>query len=72
MDSSESILNGSTSTKLGPSPQYSAVMGEPLWAFLKMLASAVDAKLPSTPSAMASQAEAFESLSLSKNVKISP
>ena len=70
--SSESILNGNTVTKLGPSPQYSAVMAEPLWAFLKILATAVDAKLPFTPSAMASQAEGFETLSTSKNVKISP
>lgn len=71
-DSSESILNGSVVTKLGPSPQYSAVLAEPLWNFLKILASAVDAKTPSTPSAMASQAEAFEAISTSKNVKISP
>lgn len=71
-DSSESILNGSVSTKLGPAPQYSAVLAEPLWAFLKILASAVDAKTPSTPSAMASQAEAFEAIATSKNVKISP
>jgi hypothetical protein len=71
-ESSESILNGNTSTKLGPSPQFSAVMAEPLWAFLKILASAVDAKIPLTPTTMVSQAEAFESISTSKNVKISP
>jgi hypothetical protein len=71
-ESSESIFNGNVSTKLGPSPQYSAVLAEPLWAFLKILSSAVDAKLPLTPSAMASQAEAFEAISTSKNVKISP
>jgi hypothetical protein len=69
---SEAIVNGSTTTKLGPSPQYSAVLAEPLWTFLKILASAVDAKVPSTPSAMTSQAAAFESLSTSNNVKISP
>lgn len=70
--SSESILNGNTVTKLGPSPEYSAILAEPLWAFLKILSTAVDAKLPSTPSTMASQAEAFEAISTSKNVKISP
>jgi len=70
--SSESILNGSTVTKLGPSPSYSAMLAEPTWAFLKMLAAAVDAKYPTTPSAMASQAESFESISTSKNVKLSP
>ena len=69
---SEGIFNGNVSTKLGPSPQFSAVLAEPLWAFLKMLASAIDAKLPSTPSAMSSQAAAYESISTSKNVKISP
>jgi len=70
--SSQSILNGTTSTKLGPSPQYSAVLAEPLWTFLKILASAVDAKSPATPSAMTSQANAFEKLSTSSNVKLSP
>jgi hypothetical protein len=70
--SSESLLNGTTSTKLGPSPTYSALLAEPLWAFLKILASTVDAKFPVSPSAMSSQAEAFEALSTSKNVKVSP
>lgn len=70
--SSESILNGSDVTKLGPSPSYSAVLAEPLWAFLKILSAAVDAKLPMTPSAMVSQAESFEAISTSKNVKVSP
>lgn len=71
-DSSEAIFNGSTVTKLGPAPQYSAVLAEPLWSFLKILASAIDAKSPTTPSAMASQAEAFEAMSTSKNVRLSP
>lgn len=70
--SSESILNGNSVTKLGPSPAYSAMLAEPTWTFLKMLAAAVDAKQPTTPSAMASQAEAFEAISTSKNVKLSP
>jgi len=71
-ESSESILNGNTSTKLGPSPTYSAVLAEPLWLFLKMMATAIDAKMPSTPGVMTSQADAFESISTSKNVKLSP
>jgi hypothetical protein len=37
-----------------------------------MLAAAVDAKQSTTPSAMVSQAEAFEAISVSKNVKLSP
>ena len=70
-ESTECILNGSSSTKLGPSPTYSGVLGEPLWAFLKIMSSAIDAKLPSTPGVITSQAASFEQLSLSKNVKLS-
>lgn len=70
--SSESILSGENVTKLGPSPAYSAVLAEPLWAYLKILAAAIDAKMPQTPSAMVSQAESFEAISTSKNVKLSP
>lgn len=70
-EASESILNGSSVTKLGPAPSYSAVLAEPLWTFLKMMASALDAKLPSTPGVMSTQAASFEQLSTSKNVKLS-
>ena len=68
--SSESILNGSDITKLGPAPTYSAVLAEPLWIFMKMMASAIDAKTPSTPGVLSSQASSFEQLSTSKNVKL--
>jgi hypothetical protein len=70
-EASESIFNGTSVTKLGPAPSYSAVLAEPLWTFLKMMASAVDAKLPSTPGVMSTQASSFEQLSTSKNVKVS-
>lgn len=70
-EASECVINGSSVTKLGPGPAYSGVLAEPLWTFLKMLASAVDAKLPSTPGAMTTQAATFEQLSTSKNVKLS-
>ena len=70
-EASECVINGSSVTKLGPGPAYSGVLAEPLWTFLKMLASAVDAKLPSTPGAMTTQASTFEQLSTSKNVKLS-
>jgi hypothetical protein len=70
-EASECVLNGNSVTKLGPGPSYSAVLAEPLWVFLKMLASAVDAKLPSTPGVMTTQAASFEQLSTSKNVKLS-
>jgi hypothetical protein len=68
---SECVMNGTSVTKLGPTPAYSATLSEPLWIFLKMMASAVDAKLPSTPGVLTKQAEAFEQLSTSKNVKVS-
>jgi len=70
-ESTEVAMNGSAVTKLGPAPTYSAVLAEPLWAFLKSLATAVDGKLPSTPGVYSSQASAFEQLSTSKNVKVS-
>jgi hypothetical protein len=70
-ESSEVSLNGTAVTKLGPAPTYSAVLAEPLWTFLKMLASSVDAKAPSTPGAMTGAASSFEQLSTSKNVKLS-
>lgn len=68
---SECVMNGTSITKLGPAPAYSAVLAEPLWTFLKIMASAVDAKLPSTPGVLSSQATSFEQLSTSKNVKLS-
>jgi hypothetical protein len=68
---SECVVNGTSITKLGPAPAYSAVLAEPLWTFLKIMASAVDAKLPSTPGTLSSQATSFEQLSTSKNVKLS-
>jgi hypothetical protein len=70
-EASECVMNGTSVTKLGPAPAYSAVLAEPLWTFLKMMASAVDAKLPSTPGVLSTQAASFEQLSTSKNVKVS-
>lgn len=58
-------------TKLGHTPSYSGVRAEPLFAALKALASAVDAKLYPTPGAMQSAMETAEKLSTSKTVKIS-
>jgi len=70
-ESSEVAMNGTSVTKLGPAPTYSAVMAEPLWVFLKALAAAVDSKLPATPGVYSGQAAAAEQLSTSKNVKVS-
>lgn len=57
-------------TKLGHSPVYSAVLAEPLWMFLKQMAAAIDAKLPSTPGTLTSLAESYEQLSTSDVVKV--
>lgn len=70
-ESSECIMNGTSVTKLGPAPAYSGVLAEPLWTFLKMMASAIDAKLPASPGVLTGQAASFEQLSTSKNVKLS-
>jgi hypothetical protein len=70
-ESSEVAMNGTSVTKLGPAPSYSAVLAEPLWAFLKSLATGLDGKLPATPGVFSSQAASFETLSTSKNVKLS-
>lgn len=70
-ESSEVAMNGTATTKLGPAPVYSGVLAEPLWTFLKMMAGAIDAKLPSTPGVMTGAAASFEQLSTSKNVKLS-
>jgi hypothetical protein len=70
-ESTEVAMNGSSITKLGPAPTYSAILAEPLWAFLKMMAGAVDAKLPSSPGVLTGAASSFEQLSTSKNVKLS-
>lgn len=71
LESSECVMNGTSVTKLGPAPVYSGVLAEPLWTFLKMMASAIDAKLPTSPGVLTAQASAFEQLSTSKNCKLS-
>lgn len=58
-------------TKVGSEPQYSAVLGEPLFMLLQALASAIDAKLYPTPGVMAGMVSTFEALMLSKTVKVS-
>jgi len=58
-------------TKLGHVPAYSAVLAEPLFAFLKVLSASIDAKSPVTPSAMSSACSVSEQLSTSATVKVS-
>jgi hypothetical protein len=58
-------------TKAGHVPSYSMVLAEPLFAFLKSLSSAVDAKLYPTPGAMATACATAEQLSTSFTCKVS-
>jgi hypothetical protein len=58
-------------TLVGASPvQNSAVLGEPLFAILKILATAIDAKIPSTAGAIAQAVEAAKPMVLSRSVTI--
>lgn len=67
-NSKEVHINGNT-TKLGTTANYSSVMAEPLWAFLKQLSTAVDAKWPQTPGVLTGAANLAEQASTSKTVK---
>lgn len=65
------IWENGKETKIGHVPAYSAVLAEPLFAFLTVLSSSVDAKSPVTPSAMASACATAKSLATSQTVKVS-
>lgn len=69
--SSPEVWMDGKETKAGHVPSYSMVLGEPLFAFLKTLASTVDAKLYPTPGAMSSACATAEQLSLSGTCKVS-
>jgi len=63
-------INGAT-TRLGPQPIYSALNGEPLFGLLVILATALDAKFPTTPGVSVDIVNQFKSLILSSTVKTS-
>lgn len=61
----------SKTTILGASGvQYSAVLGEPLFAILKTMAATIDAKVPSTAGALAAAVDAAKVQVLSRTVTI--
>jgi len=70
-DTAPEIWVNGKETKVGHLPSYSAVLAEPLFVFLKVLASAVDAKMFPSPGAMASACAQAESLATSSTVKVS-
>jgi len=64
-------VNGSQTTKIGPGPYNHAILGEPMWAILKTIATALDAKLPATPGVNVGLVEGAKHAATSKNVLIS-
>jgi hypothetical protein len=67
----EVIVKGSNATKVGPGPYYKAILAEPMWALLSVLATAIDAKFPSTPGVNAGLIESAKQSATSTNVMIS-
>ena len=68
--SSEVWVDGKA-TKLGHTPMYSSVLGEPLMALLLALANTIDAKLNPTPGVSSGLVEQMKKLILSDTVKVS-
>jgi len=62
---------GASATKIGPGPYSHAILGEQMWALLSTMASALDAKLPSTPGVNSGLVEAAKQAATSTNVLIS-
>ena len=61
----------SKTTMIGASGvQYSAVLGEPLFAILKVMAATIDAKVPSTAGALSAAVDAAKTQVLSRTVTI--
>jgi len=67
----EVVVNGAQTTKIGPGPYSPAILGEPMWALLTTMATALDAKMPATPGVNAGLVEAAKQSASSTNVMIS-
>ena len=65
-----SKINSKTTILGASGVQYSAVLGEPLFAILKTMAATIDAKVPSTAGALASAVDAAKVQVLSRTVTI--
>ena len=69
--SAKTVHVDGTNTVIGHSAvQHSAVLGEPLFAILKTMAAAIDAKMPSTAGAVTAAVEASKPMVLSRSVTI--
>lgn len=71
INADEVKASGNNVTKMGPGPYRSGVLSEPLFALLKTLATAIDAKLPNTPGVNVGLVETAKEATTSTNVKIS-
>ena len=69
-DDAPEIWEDGDLVKLGRQPQYSGVLGEPLFMLLATMASTIDAKMSPTPSLMVSAVQQFKQLCLSESVKV--
>jgi len=70
-DTSNEVWVDGKTTKVGHQPQYAAVLGEPMFALLKGLASMIDAKLYPTPGVALQLVEQLKKTILSNTVKVS-
>lgn len=70
-DTSKEIWINGKLTKLGTQPNYSAVLGEPLFLLLKQMATAIDGKLYPTPGVVSGLVEACKKFTLSGTVTVS-
>ena len=70
-NSSQEVWADGRITKLGHQPQYSAMLGEPMFLLLKLMAQTIDAKLYPTPGLIATAVEQMKKLILSETVKVS-
>lgn len=71
LNQSNEVWERGVVTKLGTTPIYSAVAGEPLFLLLLAMAEIIDSKLAPTPSLSTSLVKEFKKTVLSTGVKVS-
>jgi len=71
VNADEVIVKGSQTTKIGNGPYQNAILAQPMWALLNVLADAIDSKLPQTPGVNRGLVEVAKQAATSTNVLIS-
>jgi len=71
VNADEVIVDGSQTTKIGPGPYYHAILAEPIWSLLSVMATALDSKFPITAGVNVGLVEAARQSATSTNVLIS-